>query len=172
MGAPPFPADLRTLLKRAVEHPLGFQLLYQGHLESVAALFAVPPDAIEQARRWIGDPERRGQFAAELLAARRFHAEHPEIDHIHGRGPAAPVAPRRTAEDLVEELRRLPDGFEFLFRAPPETIAVLFGVHPFAVHEARRQQSAHAASRAAGDAEPRRPPRGREAPGRAAEPGS
>ncbi|MCU0254429.1 MAG: hypothetical protein MUE47_07810 [Acidobacteria bacterium] len=174
MGSPPFPAALRSLLKRAVEHPLGFQLLYRGHLESVAALFAVTPDAIEQARQWIADPERRGEFVGELLAARRFHTEHPEIDHIHGRGPAAPVPPRKTSDDLVEELRRLPDGLDFLFQAPPETIAVLFGVHPFAVHEARRRLSADAVPRAAGEAEPPRPrpARYRDAPGRAEEPGA
>ena len=139
MGAPPFPAPLRALLERVVEHPLGFQLLYQGHLESVAALFAVTPDTIESARGWIADPCRRGSFTAELLAARQFHHEHPEVDHIHGRGPAPPVPPPRTVDDLLGDVEALPDGAEFLFHAPPETIAVLFAVHPFVVHEARQR---------------------------------
>lgn len=139
MSAPPFPSPLRALLKRVVEHPLGFQLLYRGHLESVAALFAVPPRAIEEAREWIIDPARRRTFTAELIAARGFHHEHPEIDHIHGRGPAPPVAPQRTVEDLLRDVDALPDGAEFLFHAPPETIAVLFAVHPFVVHEARQR---------------------------------
>ena len=139
MGAPPFPAPLRALLERVVEHPLGFQLLYQGHLESVASLFAVTPGTIEAAREWIADPVRRESFTAELLAARRFHHEHPEIDHIHGRGPAAPVPPQRTVEDLLRDVAALPEGDEFLFHAPPETIAVLFAVHPFVVHEARQR---------------------------------
>jgi hypothetical protein len=139
MGAPPFPAPLRALLERAVEHPLGFQLLYQGHLESVAALFAVTPDTIESARSWILDPVRRERFTAELVAARQFHHEHPEIDHIHGRGPAPPVPPPKTVEDLIRDVDALPDGAEFLIHAPAETIAVLFAVHPFVVHEARQR---------------------------------
>lgn len=144
MGAPPFPAPLRALLERAVEHPLGFQLLYQGHLESVAALFAVTPDTIEAARGWIADPKRRESFTAELLAARQFHHEHPEVDHIHGRGPAPPVPPQRTVEDLLRDVATLPDGAEFLDHAPAETIAVLFAVHPFTVHEARQRLRARA----------------------------
>jgi hypothetical protein len=139
VSASPFPSRLRALLKRVVEHPMGFQLLYQGHLESVAALFAVPPRAIEEAREWIVEPARRGVFAAELVAARRFHGEHPEIDHIHGRGSAPRVPPQRTADDLLHDVDALPDGAEFLLRAPPETIAVLFAVHPFVVHEARQR---------------------------------
>ena len=139
MSAPPFPSPLRALLQRVVEHPLGFQLLYRGHLESVAALFAVPPRTIEEAREWIVDPARREVFTAELVAARQFHHEHPEVDHIHGRGPAPPVPPPRTVDDLLGDVEALPDGAEFLFQAPPETIAVLFAVHPFVVHEARQQ---------------------------------
>ncbi len=82
----------------------------------------------------------REVFTAELVAAREFHGEHPEIDHIHGRGPAPRVPPQRTADDLLHDVDALPDGAEFLFRAPPpETIAVLFAVHPFVVHEARQR---------------------------------
>ncbi len=138
MNPPELPADLRALLERVVEHPLGFQLLYKGHLESVAALFAVTPGTIEAARAWILDPVRRRGFTEALVAARRFHHEHPEIDHIHGRGPAPPVPPRKTVDELIRDVEGLPDGIEFLFRAPPETVAVLFGVHPFVVHEACR----------------------------------
>lgn len=48
-----------------------------------------------------------------------------------------PAAQGKTAEELIREVSSSRFGEEFLLSAPAETVAVLFGVHPFVVSKAR-----------------------------------
>lgn len=136
MSEPTLPDGLQELLERVVEHPVGFQILYRGHLESVAAFFGVHPSVLEAARAMLETPERRALFTEALVRARRNRSATPRVEPAQD-GRVPPAAPPRTAEDLIRDAVADAAGRDFLFHAPPETVAVLFEVHPFVVLEAR-----------------------------------
>lgn len=120
------PAEVVTLLEAAAQHPDGPAALFEGHLESVAALYQVHPAALELLRACIVQPGVKAR-ALEVLA----------------RAPDRVVVPLEVAvrppnrDALIEKATALPNGLELLTRGPIETAAMQLGAHPFVVDEAR-----------------------------------
>lgn len=73
------PAELWSFLERASGRPEGLAPLFEGHLESVAALYGAHPFNIEEVRRHLADPSRREQVLRVLSgpdAAADFKGAH------------------------------------------------------------------------------------------------
>jgi hypothetical protein len=117
------------LVRRAARLADGLAFLERGHLECVAILLGVIPQAVERARQVLADPLARA--AAE--EAHRSARARPEAPAAH---PAPPAAPR-TAEALVREAERRDGGVALLATSAAECAAVVFGVTPALVAEAR-----------------------------------
>lgn len=137
----PLPSEVVELLQRAVEHPEGFGPLTHGHLESVAALYQARPAVVDSLRSLHQESQARAEMAHVLKGARAHRGEHAEVAQPPRGGPR-----RLTAAALLDELSRAPHGLDQLEHAPLETVALLHGVHPFVVDEARelwRARRAH-----------------------------
>jgi hypothetical protein len=124
---------MRELIRRVASVPRGLAFLDVGQLECVAITFDVHPDVVLEARAFLATPERR---AALLADVRSLQAEHPEPWH-HPR-PPEPVHGPRTAAALVRAAEHHEYGVRFLLESPPETVAVIFHVHPNVVFRARK----------------------------------
>ncbi len=145
------PSELRDLIARVAVHPHGLGFLHQGYLDNVAVTLGVHPFAIEAAREYMATPEGRAVLIDEVRRAR----ERVTAAEVSAGGP--PIAPHPAGsasagtdsgkamgpEDLITEARHHPLGLRFLIDAPPETVAVTFGVHPFIVFRARGLLSSH-----------------------------
>ncbi len=119
--------DVVELLETVAVHPEGEHPLFEGDLESVAALYQVHPARIEAARLAFGGP------GARLNAA--MH-----IDRTRKAAPHRPARVRPAGKDveaIISMAMALPHGLELLTDAPMEMAAVLLGAHPFVVEEAR-----------------------------------
>ena len=128
--------DLIDLLERAAAHPRGLAFLHLGPVESVAVTLGVDARVVDRARETFDDPLQRAEMIDE------FHHAMERIRSAGGLTARArlpiqtPPALAGPAE-LIDAAEAHPLGVEFLLEASPEAVAVIFGVHPFVVHEAR-----------------------------------
>jgi hypothetical protein len=134
----PLPLDVVKLLEAAASHPEGDAALFEGHLESVAALYQAHPHTLERLRALVAEPAGKLEVA-RILAQARLN----------------PAAPQSVAEALtalidpaavITKASAMPNGLELLTHGPIETAAMQLGTHPFVVEEARQ----HLAARSAG----------------------
>ncbi|MGC4121122.1 MAG: hypothetical protein QM765_42400 [Myxococcales bacterium] len=137
-SAPQLSADHQRLFDAVVAQPSGVELLRQGHLESVAILFGAHPAVVDEVRGWLGSKPQRKVLAEALLRAR--HRKPATVVPA----PLAPAAAPASAEDLVRAALEVPGGDEFLLEAPLETVAIVFGVRPDLVAQARERLPASA----------------------------
>jgi hypothetical protein len=132
------PPEIVKLLEAAASHPEGESALFEGHLESVAALYQVHPRTVERLRAAVGSPAAHAK-ATEILASARLN-------------PSAAAQTDRfqphevDAAALIAKASALPNGLELLTRGPIETAAVQLGTHPFVVEEARLHLAARVES--------------------------
>jgi hypothetical protein len=133
MTEPALPSEVLEVLERAVQHPAGLELLERGGTEAVAVLFGVRPSSVERARALTSDPKRREALTEALVHAGQLHSQ---AGATYKASPACEPVPK-SADQLLQEIERYPGGRELLASAPAETVAVLFGAHPFVVAEAR-----------------------------------
>jgi hypothetical protein len=132
----PLSAEVRDLIRRIVEHPIGFQLLCRGNLDSVSVLLGVHPFVLGKTRDMLHDSAQRPLITQAILEAReRFREEGPTAKSVRPSPPAH--EPLRTAEELIRAVGDDATGADLLFHAPPETVAILFCIHPSIVLEAR-----------------------------------
>jgi hypothetical protein len=136
--------------------------MHSAYLDGVAVTLGTHPFVVEAARELLETPPGRAMMIEEVRRAReRLRrtglapgeergtvdadvSTHPaEGDESLSRGgrttqtiPGPPVPPK-DAEELIAEARASPFGIRFLLQAPPETVAITFGVHPFLVFRAR-----------------------------------
>jgi len=137
LSAAQLPPDYHTLFDAVVAQPGGIELLRRGHLESVSALFGTRPALVDEVRGWLGSKPQRKLLAEALLRARgRRPAGAPPA--TPSPVPVLPPAPRST-EELLRAAREVPGGEEFLSEAPLETVAIVFGVRPALVAQARER---------------------------------
>ena len=120
------PPEVAALLEKAALHPEGGNALLEGHLESVAALYQLHPERVEQVRDAVAEPALMAQ-ALEILG--RSRTQPPS--------PSPSVGLRKDHHRLIAEASLVPNGHELLTRAPLEPAAVLLGAHPFDVELAR-----------------------------------
>lgn len=124
------PVKMMELLELAARHPEGHAPLYEGHLESVAALYQVHPSMVERFRACLaqeGGRRRAGQTLQRL--------------HLH---PApAPLASASALPSgcaaVIARAMRSPDLIELLASGPVEAAAVLLQTHPFVIDEIRKR---------------------------------
>ena len=132
------PVELVKLLEAAACHPEGESALFEGHLESVAALYQVHPQTVEELRAAIAQPAAQAQAARIVERARLNPAPAPTPE------PARATTCHQT---LIARASALPHGLELLRRGPIETAAMQLESHPFVVEQARL----HLAARPNGD---------------------
>ncbi|GAB4374759.1 MAG: hypothetical protein Kow0062_13080 [Acidobacteriota bacterium] len=126
------PPGIRTVLERLALWPDGREFFDRGPLECVAVVFGVRPDLIEQARAFLADESGSAAFEELRRSLGTARARPPEpVRRSRGALPGSP-------EELIEHARAHPLGLRCLLDPPVETAAVLFGVTPFLVIEARR----------------------------------
>lgn len=126
---PHLPDDVVKLLEAAAVHPEGSGALFEGHLESVAALYQVHTQTIEELRACVEKPAVQ-DLAAQIVAAARRNATSLPLQTAPEQHP-----PNLTA--LIAKAVALPHGLDLLTRGPIETAALQLGAHPFLVDEAR-----------------------------------
>jgi len=127
-----------SLLEKAMEQPKHFTPLRRGHLESVAALFQVHPFVVSELREQLRRPALRKAVADSLVRARR--ARRPV-----SKKPDAVKRVPKSVTALLDAVKATPGGAELFMNAPTETVATLFGVHPFVVDQARAVATQHEA---------------------------
>lgn len=127
-----------SLLEQAMQQPAHFTPLRRGHLESVAALFQVHPFVVSELREHLRRPSVRRVVADQLLRVRR--SRRPSVARPER---ATRVPP--TVAALLDAVKATPGGAELFMNAPTETVATLFGVHPFVVDAARAVATQHEA---------------------------
>ena len=138
MTEPALPSEVLEVIERAAEQPSGLEILEQGGVEAVAVLFGVRPSSVEAARLLAAAPRRRAPVLAALARAKQ--SPRP--------ARAAPQGePQKDAQGLLEEIERVPGGLELLEGGADETLAILFGAHPFVVAQARELARTRSASR-------------------------
>lgn len=135
MEAPRVTPEILDLLERSTAIPDGLAFVHDGPIDSVAVTLGVHPGLIVQACDCLDRAEQRAMLVRHFERAleRRRASFHPSP------GTASPPS---TAADLIEAAEHDPYGDSFLLNAPFETVAILFGVHPFLVLEARELLSA------------------------------
>jgi hypothetical protein len=125
----PFASGLVRLLKLAATHPDGPLPLFEGHLESVAALYQVHPETVLHLRACLECEQSRASAAKILLAAARGPAR--------GRAGGGPWA---WCVGVLARAGEHPDLLELLTHGPVEAAAVLLQTHPFVIDEIRQHQ--------------------------------
>lgn len=124
------PREVHDAVERSAALRRGLALLHRAPPEVVAAAIGVHTRAVEEARNRLGRPhERRDLIQVFARALERRRVEPPAA--------APPPFRRRDPDDLILEAQRHERGLDFLRRAPPETVAITFTVHPDLVHRAR-----------------------------------
>lgn len=127
-------AAMQELISRLASFPRGVAFLDTGELECVAITFGVCPDLVLQAREYLASPARRAWFLEHVRLANRAS---PEPWHPPRPQPGAPAPGPRTLAGLVRAADQHRYGLSFLLESPPETVAVVFCVHPQRVLRAR-----------------------------------
>ena len=135
MSRSPDPQDLRELIRRVAALHRGLAFLHQGDLESVALTLHVHPFTVVKARALLDDPDAR----AHLIEA--VHRAQRELENAPPPAPQPPSpaipAPPCCARDLIRAAEHHPYGTSFLVHGYPESVAVVFHVHPDLVFRAR-----------------------------------
>jgi hypothetical protein len=127
---PPIPREVQDAVERSAVLRRGLALLHRAPAEVVAAAIGVDARTVEEARERLERPGERGQLIQVFTRAlARRGEERP--------GDPPPPPPRRDPDELIREAERHAHGLDFLRRAPPETVAITFAVHPELVHRAR-----------------------------------
>jgi len=130
----PDPQDLRELIRRVAAHHRGLAFLHQGDVESVALTLHVHPFLVVKARALLDDPDARARLIDAVRLARQELDRTPPAPEPPA--PAAP-APPCCARDLIRAAEHHPYGTSFLIHGYPESVAVVFHVHPDLVFRAR-----------------------------------
>ncbi len=123
--------EIALLIERSAELRRGLAFVNRAPVESVAVTLGVHPTTVDRARDCLAAPELRPSVIREFQRAvtRRSSA------------PPPPPAPAREEPDVLRDALRHPRGLEFVLRAPIETVAISFGVHPEDVVAARDELS-------------------------------
>jgi len=131
---PPLSPEIEQVLDHAASIPRGLAFLHRAPIEAVAIALAVDARLVVQVRRLLDDPATHAPVVVAFKAAvARWRREpHPE-----GFRAPVPPPPAPGPEELLRAAEEHPLGREFFADAPLETVAVVFGVHPFLVLEAR-----------------------------------
>lgn len=135
MTTAPIPAEIEILLSHVARRNDGFQFFRNAPIESVAVLFEVPPPVVATAREYLETPEQRERLTEYLLRARLVARE--ASDRALPSDAGHSELQRLEPKDVIAELEGYPAGSEFLLRAPPETLAILFQVPPSVIFRAR-----------------------------------
>jgi hypothetical protein len=129
------PAELADLIERVAHHHRGLALLHEAYLETAAIVFKVHPFVIDAARAYLATDAGRRAMIDEVKQAQERGGAGVAAEPVPP--PCAPgPEPCREAEDLLERARAHPQGLRSLIAAPPESIAAVFGVHPYIVFRA------------------------------------
>jgi len=120
-----------TVLQKLALWPDGREFFDRGPLECVAVVFGVRPAIVEQVRALLRTAAGRARLAALESTA---GPPQPPPEPVRRLAADRPTS----AEELVERARGHELGVRCLIETPVETAAVLFGVTPFLVLEARR----------------------------------
>ncbi len=131
---PALSPEMCDLIRRLSSFPHGLEFLDSATLECAAITFGVCPDVISRAREYLASSSHRTWFLDRVRRAQRqppvpWHAPRPQR-------AALPPGPRTLAA-LVRTAHAHPYGLSFLLESPPETVAVVFHVHPQRVLRAR-----------------------------------
>lgn len=129
------PQDLRELIQRVAARDRGLAFLHQGDVEAVALMLHVHPFTVVKARALLDDPDERSRLIAAVKRAREELENNPPEPPAPP-PPAAP-APPCCARDLIRAAEQHPYGTSFLIHGYPESVAVVFHVHPDLVFRAR-----------------------------------
>lgn len=132
--------ELAELVLRGARSGHEFAFLARAPLETVATSLGVHAHAVDRAREHLRDPARRDRLEREFVRASQFPP--PAADAAGGDGEKASPSDH---EELIAASERHPLGVDFLVRAPLETAAIAFGVHPDVVSAARARLAARAA---------------------------
>jgi hypothetical protein len=128
--------EMRDLIERLAQWPHGLGFLHLADIDTVAINLHVHPFLVARARTALETPEGRDRLIDEVRKARARHGgDLPEPPPCPD-SPPCPPAPK-TAEELIGVADRHPLGLPFLEEGHPEAVAVIFGVHPNVVFEAR-----------------------------------
>lgn len=129
------PAELADLIERVAHHHRGLALLHEAYLETAAIVFKVHPFVIDAARAYLATDAGRRAMIDEVKQAQERGGAGVAAEPVPP--PCAPgPEPCREAEELIERARAHPQGLRSLIAAPPESIAAVFGVHPYIVFRA------------------------------------
>ena len=129
--------EVRELIPRIAAHPRGLDFLGRGDLECVAITFRARPEVILEVRRILTSPAEQ-KWLLEAVRRSQEQTERARTSR-HARSREAMVAPHppRCTRELIRAAQSHELGFSFLMDAPPETVAVVFHVHPGLVFRAR-----------------------------------
>lgn len=140
----PIPREVHDAVERSAALRRGLALLHRAPAEVVAAAIGVHAQAVEEARDRLERPhERRDLIRVFARALERRRVEPPAA--------APPPARPRGLHDLIREAERREGGLDFLRRAPAETVAITFTVHPDLVQRARELLASRGHVHDAGD---------------------
>jgi hypothetical protein len=120
--------EIALLIERSAELRRGLAFVNRAPVESVAVTLGVHPTTVDRARDCLAAPELRPSVIREFQRA------------LTRRSSASPPPPAPTTKEEPDVLRDAlchPQGLEFVLRAPIETVAISFGVHPEEVVAAR-----------------------------------
>ncbi len=124
--------ELAQLIERSAQLRRGLAFVNRAPVESVAVTLGVHPLTVDHARDCLATPGRRKSVIREFQRAVERHRSSPPPP------PAPAVTPRpATHVELLRDAELHPYGLEFIVRAPIETVAISFGVHPKHVIDAR-----------------------------------
>ena len=133
--------DLELLIERVASYPHGLGFLHLAEIETIAVLLGVSAITVTDARARIETPDGRKLLIRKVREAK-------ERMRAAGKPPSPwwmtqkqrrikDPPPPKTPEQLIEEIRAHELGIAFLTKAPIETLAVTFEVHPEIVLKAR-----------------------------------
>ncbi len=112
--------EIALLIERSAELRRGLAFVNRAPVESVAVTRGVHPRTVDHARDCLATPELRSGMIREFQRAVVRRASQPP----------PPPEPPREQPDILREAMTHPYGLEFVMRAPLESVAISFGVHP------------------------------------------
>jgi Tat protein secretion system quality control protein TatD with DNase activity len=127
--------EIALLIERSAELRRGLAFVSRAPVESVAVTLGVHPRTVDHARDCLATPEMRSGMIREFQRAvvRRASRPPPCSRPLAGALPE----PTREEPDVLREAMTHPYGLEFVMRAPLESVAISFGVHPADVAKMR-----------------------------------